>query len=304
VDGQAGCRCSQFQTRSTILSARVSLASSRSRRRASLEIELLVLRDQLVVLRRQRPVDRGFTEAIACCGPGSTELGHLLESDGAGQARNRGPVAGFRQIPALALKIAGRRTAGREPRNSRADPADEHCQPTLGCAADSLRAAQAGNRSQPSNRRKICDPAAVLSLTNLAKLPRSRHSLAAAQAIKCSRRSLGTPALRDGWIIGRGDPAPVFLAAPIEIPFAKNQLQNPFSGSQRTNCRRPATRRCTNIVGLIVTTGAGTTFIASSPYPKSASKRTSFCRPSTLTIAKSCQPDHRICRAETAAVHS
>jgi hypothetical protein len=95
VDGQAGCRCSQFQTRSTILSARVSLASSRSRRRASLEIELLVLRDQLVVLRRQRPVDRGFTEAIACCGPGSTELGHLLESDGAGRARNRGQSQGF-----------------------------------------------------------------------------------------------------------------------------------------------------------------------------------------------------------------
>src|SRR5579862_2256562 len=157
-----------------ILSAMVSLVSFRFRRRASLELELLALRHQVAVLRRQRPGrpwlrggDRLLWAWLYRIWPRCLKAMILVKP------RDRGPVApaGFPQILALALKIAPCRTAGCAWRNSTADSADERCQPALGRTADSRRAAQAGNRSQPSNRREIYDPAAVPSLTNLAELP-------------------------------------------------------------------------------------------------------------------------------------
>jgi hypothetical protein len=55
----------------TILSALVSLLSFRVRSRASLELELIALRHQVIVLRRQRPIAFGSSQLTVCTGSGS-----------------------------------------------------------------------------------------------------------------------------------------------------------------------------------------------------------------------------------------
>jgi hypothetical protein len=59
----------------TILSALASLLSFRFRSRASLELELVAPRHQLIVLRRQRPPASGFIPPIGSCGCVFTECG-------------------------------------------------------------------------------------------------------------------------------------------------------------------------------------------------------------------------------------
>ena len=158
----------------TILSAMASLISFRFRRRASLELELVALRHQVVVLRRQRPGrpwlrvgDRLLWAWLYRAWPRCVKAMVLVKP------ATRGPVAParLRQILALAIKIARCRTAGCESRNSRTNPAGERCQPTLGCVANSRRAAQLGIEVSQAPVGEIYDPAAVPSLTNLAKLP-------------------------------------------------------------------------------------------------------------------------------------
>jgi len=96
-------------------------------------------------------------------------LATLLEGDGSGEARDRSPVAPARlpQILALALKTAGVGRQGVHGEIRDLIRQMSAANPLPGCAAaDSRRDAQAGNRSQPGNRREIYDPAAVPSLTD------------------------------------------------------------------------------------------------------------------------------------------
>jgi hypothetical protein len=59
----------------TILFSLVSLLSFRFRSRASLELELVALRHQVIVLRRQRPHRLRLLPPIGSCGSGFTECG-------------------------------------------------------------------------------------------------------------------------------------------------------------------------------------------------------------------------------------
>ena len=78
----------------TILSALVSLLSFRVRSRASLELELVALRHQVTVLRRQRPGQlRLFSTDRAPLGVALPSLAAGPQRHGAGQTGNRGPVA-------------------------------------------------------------------------------------------------------------------------------------------------------------------------------------------------------------------
>jgi hypothetical protein len=59
----------------TILSAIVSIFEFRVRSRASLELELVALRHQVTVLRRQRLASFGFAPPTGSSGCGFTEFG-------------------------------------------------------------------------------------------------------------------------------------------------------------------------------------------------------------------------------------
>src|SRR5271154_5753811 len=99
-------------------------------------------------------------------------LAALLEGVGAGQTRNRDPVAPARipQILALALMLKPRWAAWGESRDSSVDTTGERCQSAVGSATDSRRNAKTGDRSQPGNRRQTYGSAAWSALTNLAGL--------------------------------------------------------------------------------------------------------------------------------------
>ncbi len=90
----------------TILSAVASVLSFRFRRRASLELELVALRHQVAVLRRQRPgrlrlfsTDRLLWIWLYRIWP------RALNGHGAGQAGDRDPVAPQRFPAVLAVAI-------------------------------------------------------------------------------------------------------------------------------------------------------------------------------------------------------
>jgi hypothetical protein len=87
----------------TILSALVSLLSFRVRSRASLELEVVALRHQVAVLRRQRLCADRLLWVLAISG-----LAAGLARDGAGETGNGGPVAsqGLPALLAVAIKIA------------------------------------------------------------------------------------------------------------------------------------------------------------------------------------------------------
>ena len=93
----------------TILSALVSLLSFRIRSRASLELEVVALRHQVAVLRRQRSgrlrlfcADRLLWVWLI------SDLAAGLARDGVGEAGNSDPVEsqGLPALLALAVKIA------------------------------------------------------------------------------------------------------------------------------------------------------------------------------------------------------
>ena len=91
----------------TILSALVSLLSFRVRSRASLELELVALRHQVTVLRRQRP---GPREAVlrrpAPLGVALPGLAAGLEHHDAGQAGNRYSMASQRLPPLVCTEYS------------------------------------------------------------------------------------------------------------------------------------------------------------------------------------------------------
>ena len=113
----------------TILSALVSLLSFRVRSRASLELEVVALRHQVAVLRRQRSgrlrlfcADRLLWVWLYRVWP------QALHANGAGEAGNRRPVAsqGLPALLAVAIKIAPDWSAEDEHRDPATDPPDEH----------------------------------------------------------------------------------------------------------------------------------------------------------------------------------
>ena len=96
----------------TILSTLVSLLSFRVRSRASLELELVALRHQVTVMRRQHPgrlrlfsTDRLLWVWLYRIWP------QVLNAMGAGEAGNRGPVASQRLPALLAVAITPSGTA-------------------------------------------------------------------------------------------------------------------------------------------------------------------------------------------------
>ena len=92
----------------TILSAMISLASFRFRRRVSRNRRLLALRHQLTVIRRQRPADVAWSRRPLALELALANLASLSRGDVSGQGRHRAPVAqaGLTQILALTLKLA------------------------------------------------------------------------------------------------------------------------------------------------------------------------------------------------------
>ena len=110
-----------------------------------LEAENAVLRHQLIVLRRKLKGRARLTNNDRWF---FVQLYPLVPVDPSGShdysTRNAGGLASRRLSPLLALEIVstGRATADRD-RIARADPADEHGEFALGCAAHPRRTAQA-----------------------------------------------------------------------------------------------------------------------------------------------------------------
>ena len=127
------------------------------RSRAALEAEILVLRQQIIVLRRGKPTRLPFMAADRLV----LGLGLPAVSERSRRARHR--TAGDRSALAsrglsilLALEVetpAG--TSGRTSGDPPVDPRDEHCQSVVGSAADSRRTAQARDRCRADQRRQV-----------------------------------------------------------------------------------------------------------------------------------------------------
>src|SRR5262249_7786444 len=102
-----------------LLSAIGSLLSFRLRSRASLEIELIALRHQVTVLRRQRPGrPTAFITGPAAVGVALPDLAASHRCDGIGQAGNRCAMASQGFPPALALAITPSGTTQQRNRDS------------------------------------------------------------------------------------------------------------------------------------------------------------------------------------------
>ena len=130
-----------------------SWLTCRFRGRVELELEVVALRHQLAVLRRQRP---GRTELFSIdrlinLGLALPAVAAIPESDGSGEAGHRDSMASarFSVLLALAVKV---RTALNRSRDSRSDSANEQRQPAMGRTPNPRGAAQARYRSQPSDR--------------------------------------------------------------------------------------------------------------------------------------------------------
>ncbi|SRR6266851_3141054 len=122
----------------------VAVLASPFKPKSRLEAENAVLRHQLIVLRRKvrgrarlTNTDRWFFVLLYRWFPSILKVVTC-------PTRNAGALASGRLSPLLALEIAstGRATADRD-RIARADPADEHGEFSLGCAAHPWRTAQA-----------------------------------------------------------------------------------------------------------------------------------------------------------------
>ena len=119
----------------TILSALVSVLSCRFRGRSSLELEVVALRHQLAVLRRQHPRQTPYR----CLG--SASLGFVVQTlaamprgHGAGKTGNCDPVAssGLPALLAVAIETPLSRSAARRLPSQGFDPPNESSQPALG----------------------------------------------------------------------------------------------------------------------------------------------------------------------------
>src|SRR6476646_9893479 len=124
------------------------------RSRASLEAEILILRHQLNIQRRQSPkrlnfstLDRLIFAGLYRLAPSVLRALAILKPE----TVIRWHRAGFRS----ALEIeASRRPADGAAGNTRADPRDEYRQSTVGSATNSWRASQARHRNRTDQRRQ------------------------------------------------------------------------------------------------------------------------------------------------------
>ena len=94
----------------TILSTLISILGFRIRSRASLELELISLRHQMSVLRRQHPGRFGSSPQTGSCGCWLYRVWpQVLDAMVPGQTVNRGPVAssGLSALLALAITPSG-----------------------------------------------------------------------------------------------------------------------------------------------------------------------------------------------------
>src|SRR5215471_1705991 len=135
----------------TILSALVSVLSFRFRSRASLELELVALRHQLTVLRRQSP--RRLPASFRRSAPVGVPLPSVAAGPwrlGTRQTGDGDQMASPRLSDLLAVAITLSRTPQDERRNPGPDPSDESRQSALGRPSHPRRTAQARHRRQPS----------------------------------------------------------------------------------------------------------------------------------------------------------
>ena len=108
------------------------------RSRAALEAEIVVLRQQLNVLRRACPKKLPFNSIDRLILGGACRLFPIVNKCiGNCPARHCDPLASCRISIVLALEIeASPRSTNRALGNSSADPRDEHRQPVVGSAKD------------------------------------------------------------------------------------------------------------------------------------------------------------------------
>ena len=123
----------------------VAVLASAFQSKIRLEAENATLRHQLVVLRRKAKGrarltnnDRWFLVQMYRWFPLILEVISIVRPE----TLMRWHRAGLSSLLALEIELAGRAPANRD-RIARADPANEHGEPALGCATHSRRTAQA-----------------------------------------------------------------------------------------------------------------------------------------------------------------
>src|SRR5262249_54770741 len=127
------------------------------RSRVRLEAEILILRQQINVLRRNsskrfafRPLDRLVFVGLYRLAPGLGAAGAVVRPE----AVVRWHRAGFRSFWRWKSRRRGRETEG-SGGDSSVDPGHEHGQPPLERAPHPRRVAQAWHRCRPDERRKV-----------------------------------------------------------------------------------------------------------------------------------------------------
>src|SRR5215208_3957130 len=134
----------------TLIKLILGLLAVLFRSRAALEAEILVLRQQIIVLRRRKPA----RPAIHVHGQVGAGVGLPGVSERPRRTRHRpagdgSALASCGLSSLLALEVASLAgTAG----CASGDPRDEHCQSVMGSAADSRRTAQARHQCWSDQR--------------------------------------------------------------------------------------------------------------------------------------------------------
>src|ERR1700692_4148505 len=147
------------------------------RSRVALEAEILVLRQQINVLRRTRPkrprfisIDRLVLGSVCGLFPKVNDALAIVRPDTVNSVAPRR----LQIVLALEITTSFRPTDGCG-RNTTADPRDEHCQSAVGSASDPWRVAQARHRDRPDQRRQIHGQAETPAVARLENLyPQSR----------------------------------------------------------------------------------------------------------------------------------
>src|ERR1700722_6622846 len=155
------------------------IASDLLRSRVALEAEILVLRQQINVLRRANPKRLRFVSIDRLI------LGGIcrLVSQDVWRIRNR-PTGDRNPLApcgiALAMEIeAALRTTGRDGRNTPAYPPDERRQSVVGSTEDPWRASQARHRCRPDQRGQIYSAEEGSSLAGMEFLRNHADGIAA-----------------------------------------------------------------------------------------------------------------------------
>src|SRR6478736_4556227 len=143
------------------------------RSRASLEAEILILRHQLNIQRRQSPKRLNFSTLDRLVFAGLYRLAPSILGALAilkPETVIRWHRAGFRSYWRLEIE-ASRRPADGAAGNTRADPRDEYRQSTLGSATNSWRASQARHRNRTDQRDEVYGQAERPAIPGLEDVP-------------------------------------------------------------------------------------------------------------------------------------